>query len=136
MADTTRGMDPMRAKLKQARAEIEAVLKKHDIAGFVSLHAPGWGETFWNIWPSYSILIGDFPAIRFKSKLADYKGDSALQLQHQAHTAEMVHALGMSVGQCGFQFMELDQVVTAAVKAQHNDGAHIPEPSKLNPGVH
>lgn len=127
---------PMQQKLKDARAEIEAVLKKHDIAGFVSLHAPGFGEVFWTMWPSYSILVGDFPAIRIKSKLADYGGDVSRQMADQAATANMAHHLGMSLSQCGIQFLELSTALNHELGATHEEGTFEPGPSNMNPGVH
>ncbi|MGE4244043.1 hypothetical protein [Ramlibacter sp.] len=126
----------MQKKLKDARAEIEAVLKKHDVAGFVTLHAPGWGETFWNIWPSYSILIGDLPAVRIKSKAADYLGNVTLQREHQQHTAGMVHALSTSMAGCGMQFLQLADAVNRALNAEHTDKGFYPDPSRFNPGTH
>ena len=129
-------MDAQQKKLKQARAEIEAVLKKHDIAGFVTLHAPGWGETFWNIWPSHSILVGDFPSIRVKSKLADYGGDAAKQRAYQEHTAGMVHALATSMAGCGLQFLELADVLNSQFGAEHTDKGFFPDPSKSTRGAH
>jgi hypothetical protein len=129
-------MDPMQRKLKAARAEIEAVLKKHDIAGYVTLAAPGWGEVFWNIWPSYSILVGDFPAIRIKSKLADYGGDAGKQRAAQENTAQMVHHLATSMGGNAMAFLELADVLNARLGAEHVDKGFIPGPSKANPGTH
>lgn len=128
-------MDPAQKKLKDARAEIEAVLKKHDIAGFITLHAPGWAEEFWNIWPSYSILTGDFPAIRIKSKAADYPSPEA-QRADQQNTAQMIHSLAQALGGCALQFMELAEVLNARLGAEHVDKGFHPDPSKLNPGVH
>lgn len=43
-------------KLRQAMAEIKAVLEKHDIAGLVVLHTPGYGEHLIKLDPSYSSL--------------------------------------------------------------------------------
>lgn len=129
-------MDPTQKKLKTARAEIEAVLKRHDIAGFVSLHAPGWGEQFWNIWPSYSVLVGDMPAIRVKSKAADYGGDLQRQRADQQDTAGMIHHLAISMAGCGMQFLELAQALDAQFGAEHVDKGFIPDPSKSNPGTH
>lgn len=129
-------MDRTQKKLKKARAEIEAVLKRHNIAGFVSLHAPGWGEVFWNIWPSYSILTGDFPEIRIKSKAAEYGGDTAKQQSDQANTAQMIHELARSMAGCGLQFLELANVLNVKLGAEHTDGEFVPDPSKSNPGVH
>jgi hypothetical protein len=129
-------MDAMQKKLKDARAEIEAVFKKHDIAGFVSLHAPGWNEVFWNIWPSYSNLVGDFPSIRLKSKLVDYAGDQAKQVADQQHTAQMAHVLGTSIGECAMQFLALADVLNAKLGAEHTKPVFHPDPSKFNPGAH
>ncbi|WP_305295705.1 hypothetical protein [Polaromonas sp.] len=126
----------MQQKLKDARAEIEAILKKHDIAGFVSLHAPGFGEVFYTIWPSYSILVGDYPSIRIKSKAADYAGDVARQLADQANTAGMAHHLGMSLSQFGMQFLDISTALTQQLGVEHVEQSFEPEPSKMNPGVH
>lgn len=41
-------------KLRQAMEEIKAVLNKHDIAGVVVLHSPGYGEHYMKLDPSYS----------------------------------------------------------------------------------
>jgi hypothetical protein len=128
--------DPGQQRLKAARAEIEAVLKRHDIAGFVSLHGNGWGEVFWNIWPSYSILVGDFPAIQIKSKAVDYRGDTAKQQHDRAQTAQMVHHLATSMGGCALQFLQLAKIINEAVGAEHVDKTFVPDPSKSNPGTH
>ncbi len=140
MSTRTTPMDPGQKRLKDARAEIEAVLKRHDIAGFVTLAGPGsnaaWGEVFWNIWPSRSILVGDFPEIRVKSKLADYGGDVAKQRADQELTAGMIRHLAVSMGGCGMQFLELSQVLDQKLGAVHEDKGFFPEPSKSNPGVH
>jgi hypothetical protein len=124
------------ANLKAARAKIEAILKEHDIAGFVSLHGPDMGEVFWNIWPSYSIIKGDFPAIRLVSKLQDYNGDEAKQTDDQDQTAQMMHHLATSTGGCAMQFLELADVLNERFEAKHVDEGHIPEPSKHNPDLH
>ncbi|MGE4241756.1 hypothetical protein [Ramlibacter sp.] len=129
-------LHPTQEMLKAARAEIESVLKKHDIAGFVTLHAPGWGETFWNIWPSHSCLIGDFPAIRVKSKLADYLGNVQVQREHQQNTAGMVYTLGTSMAGCGLQFLELSTMLDAHLGAEHTEKGFTPDPSRFNPGTH
>lgn len=129
-------MSPEQKKLKDARAEIEAVLKRHDIAGFVTLHGPGWGEVFWNIWPSHSILVGDFPAIRIKSTLAEYGGDAKKQRDDQAQTAQMVHHLATSMGGCALQFLQLANLLNTKLGAEHVDKGFLPDPSKFNPGTH
>ncbi len=129
-------MDEKQKKLKDARAEIEDVLKRYDIAGFVSLHGEDWGEVFWNIWPSYSILIGDFPSIRIRSKLAEYGGNSTKQQYDQVQTAQMIKHLATTMGGCAIQFLELSEIIDAKLDAVHEDTKFIPDPSKLNPGTH
>ncbi len=128
-------MTPIKKRIKGARAEIEAVLRKYDLAGFVSLHGPDLGEVFWNIWPSYSILHGDFPLIQIKSALADYQGDREAQRHDQAQTVQMVDHLAMTIGQAGLQFIELAGVLNAKFCAEHT-AEFTPDPSKHNPGVH
>lgn len=46
-------------KLKIAMDEIKQVLKKHDIAGFVVLHTPGFTEYLNRVDPSYSSTFMD-----------------------------------------------------------------------------
>lgn len=131
---TTTPQDPNHAKLKAARAEIEAILKKHDIAGHVALHAPGWAEVFWTLWPSYSILRGDFPAIRITSVAGDYGNDQARMASDRANTAQMVNSIGVALAQSGMQWLELDNVLTQKLGATHVDMGHLPDPSRLNTG--
>lgn len=108
------------AKLKVAREEILSVLKKHDIAGFCVLHSPGWAEVFWDMWPSYSILQGDFPSVRFKSKRSDYPSADA-QLYDQANTAQMLRALGENAAGPILQFVELSKHADLTLGATHED---------------
>lgn len=118
-------LPPERAVLKKARAEIEEILRKYDVAAHVVMHRPGWIERFWQIWPSYSILRGDFPAIRIRSKLADYSGDAEKQKLDQAHTAGMVSGLAMSMGQDAMQFIDLAAILDKTLGATHRDGPTI-----------
>src|SRR4051812_48517964 len=93
----------MDSKLIAARAEIELILKKHDIAGWVVLHnAPGEMEVFSHLEPSYSILrpqiVDGGMAVRVLSKLSDYGGDTKRQQHDQAATANMVHGFAQMLG--------------------------------------
>lgn len=126
-------MDPAQQKMKDARAEIEAVFEKYDIGGFVTITAgEGWGEVFWNIWPSYSILSGDFPAIRIKSKLhEDHGGDVAKQKLAHERTAQTVHHIGTTMAECALQFLQFGTYLDHALNAEHTAAAQFPDPSKL-----
>ena len=111
---TPRRPPPPRPQPRQAqgrRAEIEAILK-NDIAGPCGPRASGWAEVFWNLWPSYSILRGDFPAIRITSVAGDYANDHARMASDRANTAQMVTSIGVALAQCGMQWLELDNVLT------------------------
>jgi len=70
-------------KLKEAMAEIKAVLEKHDIAGYVVLYENHLQEFLLKIDPSWSLCFfeekDDKVGIRFRSKLADFGGDRAAQ---------------------------------------------------------
>lgn len=68
---------PDQARLKVARAEIEAIIQKHDLAGAVVLHTPGMAEWFYQVNPSYSCPHIDEQAgtVRMKSLLAEHGGD-------------------------------------------------------------
>jgi len=82
-------------KLKEAMAEIKAILTKHDIAGHVLLHEPGFSEYLLAISPSWSLLKqhidGDGVGVQIRSKLEDFGCD--VEAQHRANeaTVNLVH---------------------------------------------
>lgn len=61
-------------KLKAAMEEIKAILKKHDIAGFVVIHTPGFSEYLNEVSPSYSCAKIEESQIRFKVKASEVGG--------------------------------------------------------------
>jgi hypothetical protein len=121
---------PDKARLKIARIEIEAVLKKHDLAGVVVLHTPGMAEWFYDVRPSYSCLHVDEAAgtARVRSQLADYGGDRQAQLLDQACTANMVAALSGELVRGAGMFSYLGQVVDRATRAEHAPATFTPDP--------
>jgi len=118
----------MDAKLIAARAEIEAILQRHDIAAHVVLHnAPGNSEVFMRLTPGYSKLVKigterEGIAFRLRSKLADYGGDANAQARDLAATANMVHSLAMALGVGAMPMLRLAEQVNAATGAEHSDG--------------
>lgn len=114
-------------RLKAARTEIEAVFKKYNIAGYCTLHTPGCGESFWDIWPSYSVLKGDLPNVRVVSKLEDYGGDAKRQAQDAANTTEMIHAISMGL-ENHLMFVQLFEFLANAFNAEVETGPVIPAP--------
>lgn len=121
---------PDQQRLKVARLEIEAVLKKHDLAGAVVLHTPGMAEWFYDIQPSYSCAWIDEKksAMRLKSKLADYGGDAELQRHDQAATANMLSAMASELTNATCMFASLSMVADRALQAEHAPGGHVPDP--------
>lgn len=121
---------PDQARLKIARTEIEAVLKKHDLAGAVVLHTPGMSEFFYDISPSYSCVRIDEAAktVHVKSKLADYGGDAVAQLHDQAASANMLRALYDGMENAALMFGYAGMYVDKAVTATHTEGVHTPDP--------
>ncbi len=123
---------PDQARLKRARAEIEAVMQKHDLAGVCILHTPGMTEWFYQLNPSYSRLFIDEAAgvARVKSRLLDYGGDRQAQLLDQACTANMVAGLMGELVRTTGMFGYLQQVVDHALRAEHTAANFVPDPSE------
>lgn len=120
---------PDQQRLKVARAEIEAVLKKHDLAGYVVLHTPGMVERFYDINPSYSCvsLNEATQELRVRSKLADYPSREA-QLHDQAASANMAKAIAIELHVAALMFKGISMVVDRAAKAEHGPGVFRPDP--------
>jgi hypothetical protein len=118
---------PDQQRLKIARAEIEAVLKKHDIGGAVVLHTPGMTEWFYDIRPSYSCAWIDDAAsmVRVRSKLADFGGDAEAQRRGQAATANLLHGHAHDLGQAAIMFLDVAHVADQALRAEHTTAAHV-----------
>ena len=66
--------EPSDPKLKEAMAEIQAVLRKHDIAGIVLLQSPTHGEWMNEITPTWSCAMLDGDRFRFRAIAAEYGG--------------------------------------------------------------
>lgn len=78
-------------KLKKALAQIDEIMKEHDIGGTVILHTPGFSEYKSYISPSYSCAYFDYSipnaiGIRFKAKAAELPGGAAERDQKIADT--------------------------------------------------
>lgn len=121
---------PDQQRLKVARIEIEAILKKHDLAGAVTLHTPGMSEFFYDIRPSYSCAWIDEAAgiLRVKSKLVDYGGDVQRQQMEQACTAQMLHSMADDLASAAKMFNDCSRVVDRVTRSEHSRGEHVPDP--------
>lgn len=121
---------PDQQRLKIARAEIEAVLKKHDIAGVVVLHTPGMTEFFYDIRPSYSCCWIAGQDFRIRSKLAEFDGDAEAQRHDQGATANMLAGLAQDLAQAGIMFLSVAQVADRAFDVTHTDAVLVPDPNE------
>lgn len=127
---------PDQPRLKIARAEIEAVLQRHDLAGVVVLHTPGMTEFFYQIQPSYSVCWIDekVPMVRIKSvRDRDHAGDAAEQQRDQAATANMTASLADNLRHAAAMFQGVDRIVTQALRAEHTAPAFVGDPQEANP---
>ena len=83
-------------KLKVVAEEIKEILKKHDVAGSVSLHLPGHGEYFFHLHTSYSCVYRyQEDQVRFYSKRQDFK-----TLEEQKIKSENTSNMLMILTQC------------------------------------
>jgi hypothetical protein len=103
-------------KLKKAMEEIKAILKKHDIAGCIILHTPGFSEYLNHIETSYSVAWHENGGIRVKSKGRDNK--------HLTDTVNMIHHFGAISGQQALAFMDLEEMLKSKMDIEHGKGNH------------
>jgi hypothetical protein len=123
---------PNQAKLKVARLEIEAVLKKHDLGGLVVLHTPGMSEFFYEVNPSWSCLTIDEAVghVRVLSKLENFGGDKRRQGESQAATAELAFALAEQCTEAARMFSQVSVFVTKVLRATHQAARHVADPAE------
>jgi hypothetical protein len=119
----------MSQKLKQARAAIEKILKRYDIAGHVVLHEPNYGEVFMNLTPSYSKLSGTPPLMRLRSMVADYGGDREARRADLEATANMVAIMAELMASNALIFLDLKTWIDAKLGAKHTDSVFEPDGS-------
>lgn len=102
---------PYSPKLKMAMTEIKAILRKHDIAGHITLHTPGFCEYYNRIDPSYSCAFFLNNEIRFRSRLKDHNGNEEKQKAEITNTINMVDVLSGSLGQNSLNFFRAMEVL-------------------------
>lgn len=98
-------MDKTEIKLKVAAEEIKEILKKHDLAGTIGLHSPGYGEYFIHLGPSYSCAyIYTDDEVHFYSKRRDFATAEEHE-EKKKNTANMLHVL---TDLSGINFLNLE----------------------------
>lgn len=118
----------MDAKLLAARAEIETVLRRYDVAGWVILHnAPGELEWFSHLSPSYSRIVMEprpdgGSSMRMRAKPAD-SSPGAIEEERRAvqATANMMHMMALALGDAAMQMLPAAEKINKATGAKHTD---------------
>ena len=103
--------------------EIKDILAKHDIAGIIAIHTPGYNEFISKLDPSYSCCKfegGD--VIRVTAKLDDFGGNAALRNQAIADTSNMLNGLCMVTAGMLMPLMGLSEKLDEIIGADHSEG--------------
>jgi len=113
-------------KLKSIAEEIKDVFRKHDIAGAVVLHLPGYAEHFIHVNPSYSCcyMYNDHE-VRFYSKAVDFKSPDE-QMQKNADTANMLRLLTDCTAFNFGTLQYLSETCDDITGAEHGKGTYTP----------
>lgn len=108
-------------KLKRVMAEIEAILKKEDIAGLVVLHTQQHGsyysEFLFELTPSLSAVKLENNYLQIKAKGTDIR---------LPYTSNMLRLLAETSGRCSINLFELSEKVDEIIGAEHGDITHRP----------
>lgn len=119
-------------KLKKAMVEIEAIIKKHDIAASVVLHTPFNGEHKLFIQPSWSCVseVSD-KHVRVKAKLEDYPTQLARD-KSLTETSNMLNILANLTGNQALALMSVSDMVDSKIGAEHTDRGHTSQTTQDN----
>ena len=116
-------------KLKKAMAEIREILDKHDIAGFVALHTPGYGEHMLKIDPSYSaakyVTIPEEEnqiGISVRIKTDEVGKEKARDLA--TYTTNMFHVLTEITGPTAMKLIEMSEYMDDHYNSDHDGPGH------------
>lgn len=118
-------------RLKEIMAEIKAVLDKHDIAGYVVLHEPGFSEYLLSIEPTWSAMClesnshGRVIGARVRARRKDFATAEA-QRQTIENTLNLLTHLTDVLGMHQAAFAHLRALVESKVDAEYTEGVHTP----------
>lgn len=110
-------------KLKIAMDEIKNILKKHDVAGFVIIHTPGFSEYLNHISPSYSCAKIEATQLRFKLKASEVGGaEKARQIAND--TFNMMTHLSDITAKSAMMFMDAQKMLKEKLGGEEFPGDH------------
>lgn len=107
-------------KLKKAMDEIIDVLKKHDIAGFVILHTPGYSEYLNHCTTSYSCATVTPEGVRLRLKSAEVGKEKARQIA--ADTCNMVIHFAKHLAANAMFYMDTEKILREKFDVQDLGG--------------
>lgn len=107
-------------RLKTVAEEIIQVLKKHDVAGVLTLHEPGFGEFVIHLDTNYSIAKFTDEGIQIKT---DKKMPKILKLKKTGDTANMFSVLAELNDMAAYQLGRISTELDARLKASHTDSS-------------
>lgn len=114
-------------KLKKAMEEIKEILIKHDIAGIVALHMPGFSEYLMKIDPSYSCAKFEEggSSIRIRARLQeDFNGNKDAHEKALTDTSNMFKLLSKAAGVAAVAVMSISEDLDKKIDADHFDHGH------------
>jgi hypothetical protein len=119
--------DPVaREKLLRARAEVNAILAKYDIAGFVVMHAaPNASEVICHLEPSYSVVKILKGQAVIRSKLEDYNGDKEAQRRDLTASVNMASSLFELTAHTAMMLGNLSKTLDKLTHAGHTEMTQI-----------
>jgi hypothetical protein len=112
-------------KLKKAMEEIKEILRKHDIAGTVTLHTDGHAEYLNHITPSYSCANIDELNGRFelRAKKIHFSNEAERHNKLRA-TSNMLSLLADVTAKNVLNLINASETVDKFLEAEHFDGGH------------
>jgi|SRR6185437_106134 len=96
-------------KLKIAMEEIKEILNKHDIAGFIILHTPGFSEYLNHLMASYSCAKVMPDGIRLKLKQSEVGKEKAEQIAND--TFNMIVHLTRHLSNNSMMYMNCEKLL-------------------------
>ncbi len=117
------------AKLRQASAEIKAILKKHDIAGYIHLFEPGHIEYVLKINPSWSVVdVNEKGQLKITPPI-EVVGRPELAKKKIADTVNMLANLRLYAGKMAMTLTQAEM----ATRTQF--GVQVPKPPPGGPVI-
>lgn len=115
-----------REKLLRARAEIEAIFQRYDIAALCIMHAdPSSAEVILNLSPSYSNIKMEGDRAAIKSTTEMYGGDIERRLYDLRATSNMASTLAELAAMGALQIKPLADALDKATGATHTELTHL-----------